>query len=126
MAVCLGHCPLSSWQYLGMSCQITRACWHLSLPITCMQCQVILSCTLKQGAGLRWHGPRTIECHYYLDAAETASEPGTFEIPDIFIGDAFVEPFSLPPERRRSRGMLHRSARIRDDLGAHVGTRLVR
>ncbi len=59
-------------------------------------------------------------------AAETASEPDAFEIPDVFLGDAFVEPFSLPPERRRSRGMLHRSARIRDDSGGHGGTRLVR
>ena len=98
----------------------------MSLPITCTQCQVMLSCTLKQGAALRWHDSHTIECHQCVDAADTASEPGTFEIPDVFIGDAFVEPFSLPPERRRSRGMLHRSARIRDDSGAHVGTRLVR
>ena len=61
-----------------------------------------------------------------MDAAETASEPDAFEIPDVFIGDAFVEPFSLPTERRRGRGMLHRSARLRDDSGTHVGTRLVR
>ena len=56
--------------------------------------------------------------------ADTASEPETFEIPDVFIGDAFVEPFSRPPERRRGR--LQRSATIRDDSRNHMGMRLVR
>jgi len=62
----------------------------------------------------------------FVITAETASEPEALEIPDVFIRDAFVEPFSLPPERRRSRGILQRSSRIRDDSGAHMGMRLVR
>ena len=47
------------------------------------------------------------------------------EIPDMLTGDAFLEPFALPPERRRSSRMLQRSPGFREDSGHHAGMRLV-
>lgn len=72
-------------------------------------------------AQLQWS-----KCDRTLACAETASQTEAFEIPEVFIGDAFIEPFSLPPERRRSSRMLQRSGRLREDSGPHIGMRLVR
>ena len=44
----------------------------------------------------------------------------------MLTGDAFLEPFALPPERRRSSRMLQRSPGFRGDSGHHTGMRLVR
>ena len=44
----------------------------------------------------------------------------------MLTGDAFLEPFALPPERRRSSRMLQRSPGFREDSGHHAGMRLVR